>query len=540
MSGIITDEVPKSFATSRDMLSLYSMMGGHQMDSELTKIDRWNSELLDVHTWSNHPEIKALTDKLYVEVDVNTLDKSGNKKPKTSAKDSLRVLLLDLYVKWLKDPNVSIGFSKAERDYIVGSRYNGLFISPNIIKIEAMLHHAGYTEELPHYHNSKSSDPSYTTRIRHTEKLRSEFKQLTIDLHDIDTHSNQECIILHDKFVDFPDDNKNKKITYDDSDLTRTLRDQLKAYNALLKRSFIDIPTFEKSKLKRHITKGKSAGQTRTVSLGADNKFVIRVFNGGMAGNWELGGRFYGGWWQQIDKGLRPLIYINDKPTLEIDFKALHPNLLANEAGEELSDDPYDLGELLLPEVLTTSESQRKYVKLLVLMAINADSDKKAFGALRNRDRTDKLGQSLTDEQQSILLRRFIELNPQLEESLNTGQALRLMGIDGKIANMVLDHFTKAGIPVLCIHDSFIIQYDKEHELNTTMDRATKQLTKSYIKADIKNDRNVHNARVPYESDHNERSNKEIKLPIFLHPTEQYKLRKEKFNKWLSTIDTSS
>ena len=29
------------------------------MTDELTKIDRWNSEHLDVHTWSDHPESKT-------------------------------------------------------------------------------------------------------------------------------------------------------------------------------------------------------------------------------------------------------------------------------------------------------------------------------------------------------------------------------------------------------------------------------------------------------------------------------------------------
>lgn len=89
--------------------------------------------------------------------------------------------------------------------------------------------------------------------------------------------------------------------------------------------------------------------------------------------------------------------YINGQPTLEVDFKAFHPNLLSNELGIKLSGDPYDLGELILPKVITTKEEQRAYVKLLVLMGINADSDKKAYQAFRNSDRKDKLGQSLTD-----------------------------------------------------------------------------------------------------------------------------------------------
>ena len=94
-------------------------------------------------------------------------------------------------------------------------------------------------------------------------------------------------------------------------------------------------------------------------------------------------------WLVAIDRQRRPL---------EVDFKAFHPNLLSNELGVKLSGDPYDLGKLVLPEVITTREEQRKYVKLLVLMGIKADSDKKAYQAFRNSDRKDKLGQRLTDK----------------------------------------------------------------------------------------------------------------------------------------------
>ena len=98
------------------------------MADELPKIDRWHSERLNVHTWSDHPEIKALCDDLYELAGISSLESSANRKAKRSAKESLRVLILDLYVKWLKDPSLSIGFSKDNASYKVGSRYNGLFI----------------------------------------------------------------------------------------------------------------------------------------------------------------------------------------------------------------------------------------------------------------------------------------------------------------------------------------------------------------------------------------------------------------------------
>ena len=47
---------------------------------------------------------------------------------------------------------------------------------------------------------------------------------------------------------------------------------------------------------------------------------------------------------------------------------------MSNELGVNLSGDPYDLGKLVLPDVITTKDRQRDYVKLLVLIGINAGS----------------------------------------------------------------------------------------------------------------------------------------------------------------------
>lgn len=110
---------------------------------------------------------------------------------------------------------------------------------------------AGYIEALKPFHNEDPKSRNYTTRIRHTEILRDLFAELTIDLHDIDTHANEEYIILHDRYVDDPDDDTIGKIEYSDNDLPddelallETLRGQLTAYNKLLKHTFIDIPSY--------------------------------------------------------------------------------------------------------------------------------------------------------------------------------------------------------------------------------------------------------------------------------------------------------
>ena len=167
-------------------------------------------------------------------------------------------------------------------------------------------------------------------------------------------------------------------------------------------------------------------------------------------------------------------------------------------------------------------------------MGINADSDKKAYQAFRNSDRKDKLGKSLTDYQLGALLDAFIKQAPTVRWILNTGQALRLMNIDSQIANMVIDHFTQKDIPVLCIHDSFIIQYDKEPELRRILDQATHQVTNYTINHDIKNERNTHHGKVTGNiKGYEEPVVVEYHTPIRIDPTSQYLDRKAKFTKWL-------
>ena len=183
-----------------------------------------------------------------------------------------------------------MGFLRIRASYKVGSRYNGLYIPRKIVQVEALLVNAGYIEELPHFHSRAGEGRSYTTRIRHTDALRKLFSKLTIDLHDIDTHADEECIILHDKYVDDPDDDINRKIEYKDEELSseelalvNTMRDQLRSYNNLLKHTFIDIPSYKSSTFTRIIKQGKYAGRKQVISIGPDKKFVTRVFNKGLA-----------------------------------------------------------------------------------------------------------------------------------------------------------------------------------------------------------------------------------------------------------------
>ena len=166
-------------------------------------------------------------------------------------------------------------------------------------------------------------------------------------------------------------------------------------------------------------------------------------------------------------------------------------------------------------------------------MAINASTPSDAYAAFRNNDKKDKLATSLTNSTLSSLLKAFFDEQPHMEQFLCRGLGLELMGVDGQIANMVIDYFTKQNEPVLCIHDSFLINYKKGEELRRIVSDSTFQLTGYRIQQDIKNERlettrpvkgNIEGYKEPVDVS--------FYTPKRIESTDQYVARRDKFYKW--------
>ncbi len=109
------------------------------MSDNLYPTDRFPSESLDVHKWSENPEIKKLVDTLCQDLSFNELESRSNNRGRTSVKAMLRAVLLALYVRWIKDLNLAGGFQKEMRHFKPNSRYNGLFIGRKMIEVERVL-----------------------------------------------------------------------------------------------------------------------------------------------------------------------------------------------------------------------------------------------------------------------------------------------------------------------------------------------------------------------------------------------------------------
>ena len=62
------------------------------------------------------------------------------------------------------------------------------------------------------------------------------------------------------------------------------------------------------------------------------------------------------------------------------------------------------------------------------------------------------------------------------QEALGADQGIRLMYRDSQIAERIINHFSEREIPVLCIHDSFIIDHRHSMQLRDFMQAVTRDL----------------------------------------------------------------
>lgn len=385
-----------------------------------------NSRPLDVHVWSEHPQINDLVDKFwfrFFQEDRPVKMKRGPK-PKASQKKHLKVLLLDLFVCWKSDSSMYLAVHMSKSGWKANSRYNALHLSSQMIEIIKKLKFSGFLEFQVGYEGRLS-------RIRASEALRSEFSSIDVQSEDISFNFDQEMLVLKSG-NDFVGSNKGAKLEYTDTPQTFAMRDVLRRYNLLLKNNDIDLCSAEYGFVDRIISKGKSKGRSVRIHTDKRNIFVKRVFNNS---SWELGGRFYGGWWQFILRELRKDIMINDKPTVEIDYKAMHIALLFSEVGYGHDFDPYSLDTLVYAEF--KHAEQRQIIKGLILMALNATSRDKAFQAFRGDQPTGDPFNRLKNAKLAMYLDAFIQKYPLLEQYLCTGKGLALMHRESCIAEYV-------------------------------------------------------------------------------------------------------
>ena len=223
----------------------------------MTEINPHHSRPLDVHRWSDHPKAKKLRDAVWNQYFKDAFPEGGKgNRAKSEPKKQFKVLLLDLYVAWLDDPELSIGLGMSNNPYKANTRYNALFISAKIIEVVNQAYNAGLVDKLTGTEGARQ-----TTRIRASKLLDNIFKKANLTVFDM----TQECpikeVIILSNHDYIKDRKKRKQVDYKDTDFESIpeMRQQVQQYNALLWKTLYRHPS-------------QTATHNRTTLLGQESR----------------------------------------------------------------------------------------------------------------------------------------------------------------------------------------------------------------------------------------------------------------------------
>ena len=300
----------------------------------------------------------------------------------------------------------------------------------------------------------------YLTRYEATDKLIN-----LIGIQDLTTLSAllpsqdiKELIQVQEKRVIGKDEKgydvkRNFLLEYDDNDVSKVMRSNTTKINNVLDRHWYDLEITDDewhSLLEHKLDKdGTNADHDPSINLA--NRTLYRIFNDI---EFKTGGRFYGAWWQNVPSKYRSRIVIDGKRTKEYDFSGLHPNILYAMNHLTFPDDPYDNLVKGVP---------RKACKVAFNVMLNSSKELKTFP---------DLNLSQYGVKWAALSAAIIERHKQIAHHFYTGIGKELQKIDSDIAEDVMLHFAKMRVPVLPIHDSFVMHHGYEKELQDAMGKA--------------------------------------------------------------------
>lgn len=424
--------------------------------SNMSNTNLNNSRPLDVHRWSEYPEVNSIVDRIYSSLPTSIGNQNIRKK-------HLKVILLDLYLAWIVDPELKLAISRDNNHYKAKSRYNELHISKVTAQVTDLLEGAGLVHKVNGFYDPDTKI-GRVSRVWASEMLAKEFKKKTGRFlrFGMANHEGRESIILRDE--------AKNDVEYEDNDHTNAMRSLLNDYNALLAKTHIDLDYLDRPII--HFDNTTAAPLTITQG----DKFVRRIFNNSQ---WDEGGRFYGGWWQRCPKAQRNHICLDGVVTQEVDFSGLHIVLLYALEGIDywasVGDDPYLVD---WPEDTDPGIDQRDATKLLLLTAINADTEQKAYKGFRFQATTGSPEKKLTDKVLGAVLAKLKEKHRPIAHKIASGAGIDLMYIDSQITERLIAHFTKRGVPMLSIHDSYVVPFGYDNDLIREMRSAFYAVTK--------------------------------------------------------------
>ena len=376
---------------------------------------------------------------------------------------ALRALILDLFSASTADPELQVGIHLDAKLY--GAKHRTRYSNQQLTyrQLKAAfdgLEQLGLLQIVKRGWHDKSGRGAIT-KVTATQALMHVLRE-TARLQDFQLNRSPDAeVILLRGF-------KTKKVAelvdYVDDRETEEMRNRLRYINAVIGEHVLalSISDDDLQQLQRRLAQSRDISH-KPIEFSA--RSLHRIFNNG---SFQLGGRFYGGWWQNIPQEYRRRIAIDGEPTVEADYAALHPRLLYAKEGLDSADDPYDIG---------LDPRHRGWVKQAFNALINAGP--RGIAQPRDYDPAE------VGLEHKALLDRVRAHHQPIAKHFYTGAGLELQFVDSCIAEHVMLHFADRGIACLPVHDSFIIQERYTDELVEIMYCAYEQAVGSELKGDM-------------------------------------------------------
>jgi hypothetical protein len=336
------------------------------------------------------------------------------------------------------------------------SRYSkGLSYRIHVKRAYEGLRKLGYLKEMKH--GSFDGSKGLLTRYQATLKLIGLFEGIDIRVLPVLTtdHRSEEVIRVREiRKIRDPKTGKLIKVSslidYEDTPKTHEMRLNADKINENLRSAWIDLELEDGEWLDLRYRLNQEH-DLETPQHNLSNRTLYRVFSDA---TFERGGRFYGGWWQNIPKEFRTKLIINGKRTVEFDYSGLHPAILYAKVNAVIPEDPYDIG----------------------LDPRHRGNIKKAFNAMLNAS-TDLRSPPMGFPLKAIglpwkeLKQRIKAKHSEISDYFGAGVGLELQYADSCMAEKLMLRFIeeKSHTALLPIHDSFIVHHGYAVELREMM-----------------------------------------------------------------------
>lgn len=315
--------------------------------------------------------------------------------------------------------------------------YDAMVLARNILIEQRLIeYHPGY------YRRHHYEDFAYrqVSRMRATDALRAMFDRFDIRLRTVQ-HLRERLIKL----------NRMEPDSGSEPVEVTASRETLKRINTRLDAISITLPDEVWPHLADTAPEGaEPEAELDRLHLGdLTTNSLYRVFTG----NWNKGGRFYGGWWVSLPSKYRRLLRIDGEATVEIDYRNLHPALLYRIRGHTLDRDPYHLPPY-----------SRDLCKETFQRLLNRTPSTGGANIRKAKKYGPPAGTSF-----ARFLEDYKDHLAAVADCFGKGIGLHLQRADSELALSIMDALDRQDVAALPVHDSFIVKIGDREILEATM-----------------------------------------------------------------------